>query len=184
MADPFDDVTKRGFLSDPEERLQYANSDFQNILLELSFTSPASYYKLRRTVNQVIREDIKSMYKKIFFLLTKGAINDTYSNGGNCIVPLQPDGRASEALVDAYKDPKAQEILKPTKSKGVGLGMVSYFSSFVPGVSQDVADQIALSFCTTVNSAFESEVLAKILPSNVFDQVLKRSSQKLAVENL
>ena len=111
------------FFVDPSNFQGHKYNQYKNLLMSKAMTTPSEYYELQTTViNQLNVKIAKSIYKQLFFLITKGKLpnGDQLKIGGTSLNPDYPSQSAADFCIDAANTidsiiSKATEIILPAK---------------------------------------------------------------------
>ena len=144
----------RIYKSSPLNSLNVEFSAFQGALMEISFSKPSSYFKLRKlAMKYLLTEGLKDMHNTIFNFLYKGTKADGVAQA------IDIGGDAFEEARDAFD------------------GRV-----FSPNLAEKECDVIAMGVVKAYQKIVMEQVLDKVLPPSIFSEALQRSSKKAMVD--
>ena len=148
----------RIYKSDPLNALNVEFQAFQGALMEVSFSKPAAYFKLRKKAMQyLLTEGLKKMHDTIFNFLYKGTRP-----------PPEGGGRTAQAIDLGEFDAEVAEAF----DGGV----------FSPNISEKECDIVAMGVVKAYQKIVMEQVLDKVLPPSIFSEALQRSSKKSMVD--
>ena len=142
----------RIYKSSPLNALNVEFQAFQGALMEVSFSKPAAYFKLRKKAMQyLLTKGLKDMHDTIFNFLYKG----TKADDSQAIDLTDFDAEVTAAFDG---------------------------SVFSPNISEKECDVIAMGVVKAYQKIVMEQVLDKVLPPSIFSEALQRSSKKSMVD--